>query len=240
MATIFGSIGQKGGVAKSTLVRALGAELARRKKEIVLIDLDIGQHTVADWVQARRANELSPELRVELVDPLLEPDFRLAELAEEFEFIVVDAPGFSDENSLQLAAQATVVLLPTGTSTDEMRPTIRLFHELVKSGIDRGRILIVLTRVGSDADEKRARDYFKQADLTPAKNVLTHQQIYKNAMDVGQAVTEVSSEGLRNKARELVAEIIKHGETVQKAAPVAKKDAAEKPKRFVIKEGETW
>src|SRR4051812_12248040 len=115
--------GQKGGTGKSAVARTIAAERAGEGDSVVLVDLDTGQHTSADWVAARESNGFMPGIQAFVVDPDEEPDFRLQELAADFKLVLLDAPGWSDERTLALALAADLVVVPTGPGPDDLRPT---------------------------------------------------------------------------------------------------------------------
>ena len=198
MSIVLACAGQKGGNGKSLIARALAAELARKEHTVVLVDLDVGQHTAADWNDTRASNKIEPELKIEIVDANKDLDFRIPELSKNHEFIILDAPGFSDEMTLLIGEAADVVILPTAASTDDLRPTVRLYHELVREGVAAAGIVIVINRIRTIAEEKFARGYLAQAKLEALPTALEDQPIYRRAADVGRAASEVSAEGPRN------------------------------------------
>ena len=237
MAIVIACIGQKGGSGKSIIARALVAEATRKKRTAALADLDVGQHTSADWNAARVANKLEPALSVEIVDPDEEHDLRVPELARKAAVVVLDAPGLSDDVTVRVATAADLIVIPAAPSTDDLRPAMRLCHELAQCGIAPERIIIVLNRIRTDAEEKFARGYLEGGKLGALKDALADQPIYRKAGNVGNAITEVSSEGPRENARAVAAVLLAMAEKLSK---VAKAKPLEKPKRFVLEEGESW
>ena len=238
MALVIATCGQKGGSGKSQTARALSAELARKKKSVVVADLDVDQRTVSEWAQARASNKISPEIRVEVVDPDEDADFRIPELSRGVDYVVCDAPGWSDALTLSLAGWADLIVLPSEPSVDDLRPTIRLYHELVGAGIEKQRILIVLNRVRTDLEVKFARDYLRQAgEITALAATIPDMPIYRKGSNVGQAMTEVSSSEPQRKAREVTDAIMKVlGGLKKRTKPRHSEEAA----RFTLKDGESW
>jgi chromosome partitioning protein len=239
MALIIEACGQKGGSGKSLCARALSAELARKKKSVVVIDLDVDQRTVSEWAEARVANKIAPEIRVEIVNPDDDADFRIPELGKDFDYIICDAPGWSDALTLSLSSWADLIVLPSEPSVDDLRPTIRLYHELVGAGIEVGRIVVVLNRIHNDTEVKFARKYLEQAGIVDAvlPKEIPDQPIYRKGGNVGQAATEVSSEGPRESARAVTDAILKVLAGLKRRA---KPRLTEEPARFTLKEGESW
>ncbi len=239
MALIIAACGQKGGSGKSLCARALSAELARKKKSVVVIDLDVAQRTVSEWAEARASNKITPEIRVEVVDPDEDADFRIPELSKGFDYVICDAPGWSDALTLSLAGWADLIVLPSEPSVDDLRPTIRLFHELVGAGIDQERIVIVLNRKRNDGEVDFARKYLEQADIADAllPKVIPDQPIYRKGGNVGQAATEVSSSGPQESARAVADAILKLLGGLKKRT---KPRQTEEPARFTLKDGESW
>jgi chromosome partitioning protein len=239
MALIIAACGQKGGSGKSQTIRALSAELARKKK-IVVIDLDTAQRTVSEWAEARATNKIEPAITVEVVDPDDDPDFRIPELSKGVDYVLCDAPGWSDALTLNLASWADLIVLPSEPSVDDLRPTIRLYFELVGAGIESERIVIVLNRKSTETEIKWAREYLKKAEVEDHSVLsveIPDHAVYRKATNVGQAITEVSNSSAKESANAAVKAILKTLVGLKKRAkPRQTQEAA----RFTLKEGESW
>ena len=225
-------LGQKGGSGKSSAARLLAVELARRGRKVVIVDLDVRQRTVSEWSQARALNDLSPPMEVVLVDHEAEPDFRLSELAHDgADVVVADAPGWIDAALVTLAHRAHMSIIPTSCSEDELRPAIRLYHDLVADGVDPARLCFLLNRVGTGAESKRARSKIAEGEVPESavcRGELPELPIYRAGHDGGQAASEVSSKSPRDTAAALAAELIERMDKLQPSAA---------PKRFTAT---TW
>jgi chromosome partitioning protein len=208
MSVVIAFMNQKGGVGKTMLARAMAVELAKAGKSVVLVDLDVNQRTATNWAEARKRNGVKPEIRVDFVDLDEEPDFRLAELAADFDVVIFDAPGWTDTNTLALAQISDLCVLPTGLFVDDLYPTMMLVHELNNHGIDPRRIAIVLNRKGSEAQEKFARRYLADGELSGADTALPDRAAFGKAGNGGQAAGEVSQKKLKEAVQALVTELL--------------------------------
>ena len=166
------------------------------------------------------------------------PTSALQTSARGADYVICDAPGWSDAQTLNLARHADLIVLPSEPSVDDLRPTIRLFHELVGAGIESERIVIVLNRVRTDTEIKFASEYLKRADIHALlKETIPDQAIYRKGSNVGQAITEVSHEGPRDSARDVTDAILKAlGGQKKRSKPRHTEEAA----RFTLKDGESW
>lgn len=155
--------GQKGGVGKSTVARALAVRLTEKGQNVILADMDFGQRTCAEWTAARNHNNLSPAIRVEVVD--IENDGFHVPDADKADIVIYDCPGWSDTHTAGAAGFADLLILPTGPGQDDLRPLIRLCHELAQGGTDLRRVALVLVRTHTPAEVKDARKYVLSAEL---------------------------------------------------------------------------
>lgn len=223
-------LGQKGGSGKSSAARLLAVELARRGRKVVIVDLDVRQRTIAEWSQARELNDLEPPMSVVLVDHEAEPDFRLGELAQDgADVVVADAPGWIDAALVTLAHRADLNVIPTSCSEDELRPAIRLYHDLVADGVPPARLCFLLNRVGTEAEAKRARTKIAEGEVPDGavcRTELPELPIYRAGHDGGQAASEVSAKSPRDTAAAVAGELIER---------LDKKQASTAPKRFTAK-----
>src|SRR4051812_27237348 len=104
MTAIVSCLSQKGGVGKSALARLVAYEYARRRKRVLLADLDALQSTSLEWAERRRAAGLLPAVPAQRFATMREA----AKAGDKFELLVVDGPGFADRQTLGagLAPQA--------------------------------------------------------------------------------------------------------------------------------------
>ena len=98
----------KGGTGKSVLARAYAVEAARAGASVLIADLDDVQRTSKHWADHRKANGLKPEIRVEVATPRLAYD-----MADRSDVLVIDAPGWTDRESLNMARWSTFCVIPS-------------------------------------------------------------------------------------------------------------------------------
>ena len=191
---------QKGGVGKSTLARALVVGAVRAGLSAKLADLDSRQRSSADWHQLRLAKEVEPEV---LVQSYATPGAALKE-AGAFDYFVVDCPGRAAKATAEIARVADLVVQPTGPSLDDLRPAVRLLHELTAAGVPADRLRLALCRIGTPAEERDARAYLVSAGYTVLRGCLMERPAYRSAQGIGRAVTETTFRSLNKPAAALV------------------------------------
>jgi chromosome partitioning protein len=136
-------IGQKGGVGKSALARVLAVAAARKGHRVLIADFDREQTTCVDWAKRRARRGQTPEIEAREFKTLK----KLRKTVGEYDLVVVDTRGHADDLTADVADESDVVFLPTGTSMDDLDPTLRLARKLARLGIA-DRLVIVLSRIG--------------------------------------------------------------------------------------------
>ena len=136
-------VGQKGGVGKSTLARLLAVTAARRDYKVLLADFDLEQLTCVEWNARRLRANIEPDIEVRAFKSLK----KLRKIDNNFDLIVVDTRGLADDLTKDVAEESDVVFLPTGTSADDLRPTLALARKLAGQGAD-GKIELILSKIG--------------------------------------------------------------------------------------------
>ena len=156
MALKIAVISQKGGVGKSTLVRALAVEYSRNEWSVKVADMDLKQKTTTEWNCARMENDISPNLAVEpfsKVRDVLKTD-------PHYDLIIFDGAGQADTQTLEISQASDFIILPTGITRDDLIPQVKLAHELRRKGIDKKSICFAFSRVGTSKGELDAAKEF--------------------------------------------------------------------------------
>ena len=136
-------VSQKGGVGKSALARLLAVGALHRGRKTLLADFDLDQLTCVEWGALRMRAGLEPEVDARAFKSLK----KLRREDGVADFIVADTRGLADDLSTEIAEDSDVVFLPTGVSSDDLRPTLSLARKLARRGAE-GRLVLVLSKVG--------------------------------------------------------------------------------------------
>lgn len=213
MALIIGVVSQKGGVGKSTICRLIAREYAANELDVLIADMDVSQSTSFIWNGRRLENDIQPNIGVQ--------QFRKVEAAlkleDKYDAIVFDGAPHATRQTLEISQYANVVVIPTGTSLDDLIPTVQLAHELKKNGVATQKIVIVFSRVGnSQVELDEATEYIQMAGYRLLEGAIPERTAYRRASDAGKAATETTHHSTNERADELVQSIINHIEKLIK------------------------
>ena len=180
-------VGQKGGVGKSTLARVLAVAAARQNYKVLLGDFDLEQLSCIEWSATRLRNGIQPDIEARAFKSLK----KLRKSVEGFDLVVVDARGLADELTTDIGQESDVVFLPTGTSMDDLRPTLALARRLSKSRKAGNKIVIVLSKVGKS---KRLLDIaiavIEESGFEVLDNIWPERDGFQADLDIGKAGSE--------------------------------------------------
>lgn len=205
MALLVGVISQKGGVGKSTLARLIAREYAAAGWDVKIADLDISQGTSTDWKQRREINGIQPEIAVEQFRTVAQA----LKHASVYDLMVMDGPPHSMQGTLEIARASDLLVLPTGLSLDDLKPSVLLAHELVNAKIPVSKITFALCRVGDRENEiEEARSYIHKAGYVTVAGSIPEKTAYRQASDNGRAVSEVTFPTLKQRAEQVAQGII--------------------------------
>jgi chromosome partitioning protein len=192
-------VSQKGGVGKSTLARLFAVGAAHRGHKTLLADFDLEQLTCVEWNATRMRNSVEPEIDARPFKSLK----KLYKSEEEIDIVVADTRGLADDITKELAEDSQVVFLPTGTSSDDLRPTLALARKLAKQGAD-GRVVIVLSKVGRS--EKQLAHAIAAIEESGFELLAAHWPLrdgFQSDLDAGRAGREAHNPHLREMAERM-------------------------------------
>lgn len=180
--------GQKGGTGKSTVAQGIAVEAARTGRMVLLADLDAKQATSAAWAKRRKAAGHKPAVEARLTSQRM-----VWELGPLCHLLVIDAPGYADSATLELAERSNLLVLTTGTNLIELEPTVQLARALYAKGVAKEKVAIALVRVIDREREQEARGYLKAAGLEALEPSLGWYKTLNDIATDGRAITESSS-----------------------------------------------
>jgi chromosome partitioning protein len=197
-------IGQKGGVGKSTLARALAASALRAGYAVKTVDLDPQQATITVWAQARDRYRVSPSIRVEA---FLSARDALAAASGE-ELVIIDTPGTLSNDIAEVAGYATLLVQPTSPTVDDLYPGVLAFKALENVGVSRDKFAFALCRTLADEEASDARSYLKGLGFAVLAGDVPEHLDYRKAMNQGRAITEASQPSLSARAEMMIADLL--------------------------------
>lgn len=186
---------QKGGVGKSTVSRISAVAFAKAGWNTVILDADTSQETCNEWF-ARRMENPSPKIhmadlwvtRAAGVNPVK----RLAKDGS-YDLIIVDGAPHATDATAMYSKQADLVIIPTGTAVDDLKPALVLATQLVAvHGVERERIRFALNHCSRNKREtSQAIEAILASGLKVLGAFLNESPCYRSALDVGMAPNEV-------------------------------------------------
>jgi chromosome partitioning protein len=199
-------VGQKGGVGKSTLARLLAVAAARQEYKVLLADFDLEQLSCVEWSAVRLRNGIAPDIEARVFNSLK----NLRKKVSNLDLVVVDTRGLADELTKEISQESDVVFLPTGTSMDDLRPTLALARKLSKSRKISSKIVLILSKVGrSERLLQTARDIIAEAGFEVLDNVWPERDGFQADLDIGKAGSEAHNPYLREAAAMIEADLLR-------------------------------
>lgn len=206
MPLIVGSIGQKGGVGKSTLARLLAVTYAKSGWRVKIADFDTGQMTSTKWLGRRLKGNIAPAVESQ-------PFSNVAQaIRGDHDLIILDSKAESNQQTFEIAKASNMLMLPTSTTLDDLEPQLQLAFELRSRGVDLKRLIIVLNNTLDDSPRQidEARRFLERYSLKIAKAELPMKPAYRLAQNTGRSVLETQFKSLNERADALAQELVDH------------------------------
>ena len=201
---IISFISQKGGVTKSTLARAVAVAFAENDWSVHLADMDWQQQTCGKWTARRDGKNIEPTISSSShrrVDTALKNESL-------YNLLIIDGRPAADQDSILIAKSSTLVVLPTGTSLDDLEPQLNLANDLKMNAVASDKILFVVNKATTNAEATNALETIKAWGFSVCANVIPFKAGYSAAQDQGLSVTETRYPSLNTLTSDVVQEIV--------------------------------
>lgn len=203
---------QKGGVNKSTLSQATVVEAENAKIKTLLADCDPKQRTSFYWSNDRKKAGIKPivDCRVfNTIEEVFSTDL------SNYNLVVIDAPALATAGTKLAAEKSDIVVQPCGASKADLRPAIKVFRSLIDYGIPNDKLFIVLSKIGTPAEARDAKQYFSEEavarneiKLNVLDNYLKEMPSYRQITNQGKSITEINFVSLQTEALNVIQEIV--------------------------------
>jgi chromosome partitioning protein len=115
-----------------------------------------------------------------------------------YDLVVVDTRGLADSLTEEVSQESDVVFLPTGTSMDDLRPTLALARKLSTNRSVGKKIVVVLSKTGrSDRLIEQAESTIFDAGFDMLNAVWPERDGFQSDLDLGRAGSESSNPHLK-------------------------------------------
>jgi chromosome partitioning protein len=197
---IISVVAQKGGVGKSSIARTLAVEFTRAGWSVLLADIDNSQATANRWSEKRRnVAGIEPQIATAI--------YSTASLAikasANYQLTVIDGAPHATIGTADAAAASDLVIIPTGSSMDDLEPAVLLASEL-SSSLNSENIVFALYKTTSTAQARESRETLESYGFAVLPGEIGVKTGYIEAFDKGFCATETKYQHLNEKAGALV------------------------------------
>ena len=197
-------LSQKGGVTKSTLARAVAVAFAENGWSVHIADMDWQQQTSCKWAARRDDKKIEP--------PISSSSHRRVDSALKFKnaynLLIIDGRPAADQDSILVAKASELVILPTGTSLDDLEPQLHLANDLKMNGINNEKILFVVNKSPTDTEANNALDTIRSWGFNVCSSFIPFKAGYSTAQDSGLSITETRYNTLNVLTAKAIQEIV--------------------------------
>lgn len=198
----------KGGAGKTTLALNVAAVLAaERKARVLFVDAD-PQGSALDWSQARQGERLFPVIG--LPRPTIHKE--LAEMARDYDHVVVDTPPRISELARSALMAADIAVLPTTPSQYDiwaLSSTVDLVREALvfKPAL---RVAVAVNRkISGTVIGKVVTEAIGEFGVDVLQTSITQRVIFAEMAGIGRSVIEMDPQGpAAQEVRELTTEVL--------------------------------
>ena len=201
---IISFLSQKGGVTKSTLARAVSVAFADNGWSVHIADMDWQQQTSCKWSARRDERNIQPSISSSShrrIDTALKNE-------DSYNLLIIDGRPAADQDSILLAKASKLVVLPTGTSLDDLEPQLHLANDLKINGVPADNILFVVNKTPTDSEANNAIETIKMWGFPVCLNPIPFKAGYSTAQDLGLSITETRYSSLNTLTNKTIQEIV--------------------------------
>ena len=206
MAKIVACLNQKGGVGKSTLARGLAVEFLKNGWDVHVADMDTTQQSTLDWAERRDAIGVDPSIDTATYR---NPQSALRSISR-CDLLVIDGTPYATENTLEIAAESDLVVIPTGITHDDLSPSLRLAQELtMKANVPKHKIVMVVMKVPENGEKEAmaTKRSIQDWGFNVVSTWMPQKTAYGKAMDSGYSMSETRFSTLNDKAGKIISEL---------------------------------
>ncbi len=206
--------GKKGGSGKSTITMNLASELARQKKDVMIVDTD-RQSSTAEWATERIRNQSTlPEIFC--VQKYNEIHTTLLDLNKRYEYVLVDTAGRDAPELRSAMIVANKLLIPVRPSQLDLNTIPDMQKIIQESKLVNPNLLTlaVLSMAPTNPivnEAKEAQEFLAEfPSITLLKTIVRDRKIYRDAVSEGLGVVEIdkTNESAR-KAKKEIQDLVK-------------------------------
>jgi chromosome partitioning protein len=198
----------KGGVGKSTSCAAVGARLAQRGEQVLIIDLDQNR-TLERW--GRKAN--IPGLTVKAIErDDFTNVFRETAVAGEIDHVLIDLAGAREATVLKAIARSELVVIPAQASEPDLREALVIVSDIRDVAEEKGAPIpycVLLTKMHPFRTRVTEFVYSELArhGLPVFRTVMSERVAYKEMFLTGTAPAATDNTGAGAEMAALTSEI---------------------------------